>query len=309
MELRQLKYFVTAAQLGNLTKAAAAHYVSQPNITVAIRKLEEEVGTPLLIRHYKRVTLTPAGKRLYEVAQSSLMALDNVVAEIIDSRAKEKGTVTIGIPPMIGSSLLGPLTTYFRNHHPQWELLVVEDGSVGLRQRLLRHELDVAIVIIDSLGPSIDVAPLYQAAHKLCVPCHHPFAQRQHIPFQDLHNEPLIMMRLDSFHRKRIMAECQKAGFTPSIALSSNHIYTNIDSVANGIGLSFILDTVPLQRNDVVLVSTDPPLNVTVGIAWPHGKYISSATKDIITYVKGLYEKNTQATTTTTTKIAKPTKK
>lgn len=98
------------------------------------------------------------------------------------------------------------------------------------------------------------------------------------------------MMRLDSFHRQRIFDECAKAGFVPQIALSSNHIQSNIDSVASGIGLSFLLDKVTLHRDDVVLRSTSPRMKVTVGITWPRNKYLSYASRDIISYLTDLYQ-------------------
>lgn len=186
--------------MGNLTKAAELHYVSQLNITVAIKKLEEELGTKLFTREYKKVTLTPKGKRFYEAILPLLSNLQNIVDEIKDTRDKEE------------------------------------------------------------------------------------------IPFSDLRNEPLIMMRLDSFHRQRIFDECAKAGFAPQIALSSNHIQSNIDSVASGIGLSFLLDKVTLHRDDVVLRSTSPRMKVTVGIAWPRNKYLSYASRDIISYLTDLYQ-------------------
>lgn len=290
MELRQLEYFITAARLGNLTKAAELHYVSQPNITVVIKKLEEELGTKLFTREYKKVTLTPKGKRFYEAILPLLSNLQNIVDEIKDTRDKESGTITLGIPPMIGTFTFAPLITYFRNTHPHWELMVVEDGSIGLRQRLLHKELDLALVIIDKLDDTIDALPLFTAEHKLCVPRNHPLAAKEEIPFSDLRNEPLIMMRLDSFHRQRIFDECAKAGFAPQIALSSNHIQSNIDSVASGIGLSFLLDKVTLHRDDVVLRSTSPRMKVTVGIAWPRNKYLSYASRDIISYLTDLYQ-------------------
>lgn len=72
----------------------------------------------------------------------------------------------------------------------------------------------------------------------------------------------------------------------PKIVLSSNQIETNIDSVAKGVGLSFLLDIAKLNRTDVELISMEPPLTVTIGLVWRKNKYLSYATKDLIHFIK-----------------------
>ena len=105
MELKQLEFFISVAELGNMTKAAQQHYVSQPIITVAIKKLEDELGVELFKREYKKMTLTEKGHQFYTSIKHVLAELENSVAEIKDERHKLSGTVTIGIPPMISAYL------------------------------------------------------------------------------------------------------------------------------------------------------------------------------------------------------------
>ena len=93
-------------------------------------------------------------------------------------------------------------------------------------------------------------------------------------------------MKIDSVHRKNVLAHCEACGFLPKIVLSSNQIKTNIDSVAKGVGLSFLLDIAKLDRNDVQLISMDPPLTVTIGLVFRKNKYLSYAMKDLINFIK-----------------------
>lgn len=286
MELKQLEFFISVAELGNMTKAAQQHYVSQPNITVAIKKLEDELGIELFKREYKKMTLTEKGHIFYNSIKQTLAQLQNAIDEIKDEKHKLSGTVTIGIPPMISAYLFTPLLNHFRQEYPQWELNVLVEGSVGVSERVLAEEADLGIVIIDSISPKLETIPLFKSEHKLCIPSQHPFHAYKQIPFEYLKEESLILMKIDSVHRKKVLAHCEACGFLPKIVLSSNQIETNIDSVAKGVGLSFLLDIAKLNRTDVELISMEPPLTVTIGLVWRKNKYLSYATKDLIHFIK-----------------------
>ncbi|WP_251441468.1 LysR family transcriptional regulator [Veillonella intestinalis] len=286
MELKQLEFFISVAELGNMTKAAQQHYVSQPNITVAIKKLEDELGIELFKREYKKMTLTEKGHIFYNSIKQTLMQLQNAVDEVKDEKHKLSGTVTIGIPPMISAYLFTPLLNHFRQEYPQWELNVLVEGSVGVSERVLAEEADLGIVIIDTISPKLEAIPLFKSEHKLCIPSQHPFHSYKKVPFDYLKEESLILMKIDSVHRQNVLAHCEACGFLPKIVLSSNQIETNIDSVAKGVGLSFLLDIANLNRNDVELISMDPPLTVTIGLVWRKNKYLSYAMKDLINFIK-----------------------
>lgn len=286
MELKQLEFFISVAEFGNMTKAAQHHYVSQPNITVAIKKLEEELGVELFKREYKKMTLTDKGHQFYNSTKQVLAQLQNAVDEIKDERNKRSGTVTIGIPPMISAYLFTPLLNHFRHEYPQWELNILVEGSVGVSDRVLADEADLGIVIIDNISPKLESVPLFKSEHKLCIPKNHPFNKLSQVPFSLLKDESLILMKIDSVHRQNVLSLCESCGFLPKIVLSSNQVETNINSVANGFGLSFLLDIAKLDRNDVQLISMSPPLTVTIGLVWRKNKYLSYAMKDLINFIK-----------------------
>ena len=161
-----------------------------------------------------------------------------------------------------------------------------KEGSVGVSERVLADEADLGIVIIDNISPKLEAMPLFKSEHKLCIPSGHPFHSLAQVPFDKLKEESLILMKIDSVHRKNVLANCEACGFLPKIVLSSNQIKTNIDSVAKGVGLSFLLDIAKLERNDVQLISMDPPLTVTIGLVFRKNKYLSYAMKDLINFIK-----------------------
>ena len=105
MELRQLEYFQTASRLRNITRAARLLKVSQPNITVAIKKLEAELGILLFDRSQKQLTLTPEGAVFLKRIEVALRTIDDAILEVNDYKQLQKGTIKIGIPPMMGAGV------------------------------------------------------------------------------------------------------------------------------------------------------------------------------------------------------------
>ena len=110
MELRQLEYFQMASRLKNITRAAERLRVSQPNITVAIKKLEGELGIQLFDRSQKQLSLTPEGAVFLGRVEVALRNIQDAVLEVNDYKQLQKGTIKIGIPPMIMRNAAGLLS-------------------------------------------------------------------------------------------------------------------------------------------------------------------------------------------------------
>ena len=141
VELRQLEYFQMAARLKNLTRAAERLHVSQPNITVAIKKLESSLGIQLFDRSQKQLSLTPEGSVFLSRVDVALRNVQDALIEIDDYKQLQKGTIRIGIPPMIGSFLFPRIYCDFRRQHPNLAINLFEEGSKKAREKLEDCEL------------------------------------------------------------------------------------------------------------------------------------------------------------------------
>ena len=111
MELRQLEYFQMASKLQNITRAAERLNVSQPNITVAIKKLEAELGIQLFDRSQKQLVLTPEGRVFLNRIELALRNIQDAILEVNDYKSLQRGTIKIGIPSMIGAYLFPKIFT------------------------------------------------------------------------------------------------------------------------------------------------------------------------------------------------------
>ncbi len=118
MELRQLEYFYNVAKLKNVTRAAEKLNVAQPSVTASIKKLENELNTQLFIREHKQMKMTEEGKLFFVKAEDILSRIDDTLAEIKDMTRDRKGTLRIGIPPMIGTYLFPKVFVNFLTSIP-----------------------------------------------------------------------------------------------------------------------------------------------------------------------------------------------
>jgi len=285
MELRQLEYFQMASRLNNLTRAAERLHVSQPNITVAIQKLETELGTSLFDRTQKQLALTPEGQLFLRRVDNALRELKDAVIEINDYKQMQKGRIQLGIPPMIGSYLFPRIFYGFQKLHPKLELSIVEEGSLAIHDKLDLGELDIGIVILANAPSSLNVLPLARHQILACLPPDHPLAKNTAIDIRDLRDEPLILLKEDSYHRRIILSEFDRHQFTPHIRLSSNQLNTIKSLVANGMGISFLLDVMTEKESALVGKPLTQPLYVEIGLAWKKDRYLSLASRAFIEFI------------------------
>lgn len=285
MKLKYLEYFLTVAELGNITHAAQQLFLSQPNLTVAIKKLEEELGVTLFERHNKSVTLTEDGIFLYERMSPLLSQLQMTIEQVKDRGNKKGGILKIGIPPMIGSFMMKPLLTHFSKEHPQWELNIVEEGSVGLQQKLDNKELDLAIIVAHELPSTLLAKPLMTVEYKACVPLSHLLASNNHLTYEELANESLIMMQLDSFHRQYLTKQFEVHHIAPRIVMSSNHIERNLDMTVATNSISFLLTPSPIKRGDIKFLSLEPPITVDIAVVYKKDAYQNKTLQALISYI------------------------
>jgi DNA-binding transcriptional LysR family regulator len=282
MELRQLEYFKKVGQTRNITKAAEEAHVSQPSITVAIQKLEEELGVKLLDRTQKQVSLTVEGKICLQRTDDILARIRDLTAEMNDYRLAHKGAVRIGITPVIGAFFFPPALARFRMMHPGVEVVVTEEGSISLNNKLERGELDLAMMIISKVSPRLETVPVAKGQLLVCFSRSHPLAGKKKIPLSLLRDEPFIMFREDTFMQKMMLEESACAGFSPNVVFSSSQIQTIMGMVEQGVGISFLLDAIVEKYPEIVGRPLLKPLMLEAGLAWDKERYLTKTSRLLI---------------------------
>ena len=195
MELRQLEYFVTVAETGNFTRAAARVHITQSGVSAQIRQLEREVGAPLLDRSGRTVTLTSAGAAALPHARTALAAAAAVRDAVDDVTGLVRGRLVIG---MIAGCRITPFfdaLARFHAAHPGIELTVIEDASDRLTTEVRAGGLDGALIGA-AAGPPDGFAAVTIVSERLValVPPGHPLARRRRPALADVVAHPLVTM-------------------------------------------------------------------------------------------------------------------
>ncbi|MBR0102875.1 MAG: LysR family transcriptional regulator [Selenomonadaceae bacterium] len=286
MELRQLKYFQMASRLKNITRAAQRLKVSQPNITVAIRKLETELEVQLFDRSQKQLTLTPEGSVFLKRIELALRNIDEAVLEVNDYKQLQKGTIKIGIPPMMGAYLFPKVFSVFRHLHPNLDVLLFEEGSLSIREKLESDELDFGIIIVPDSTPNLNVLKMSRNQLMVCVSQRSSLARKEWITPRDIASSDLIMMKEGSYLREVVQSKLSALKITPRTVLESGQIVTIKGLVAHQVGIAFLLDFICEDSHDIKAIPFYEPIFVDIGLAWKKEKYVSKAAQAFIDFCK-----------------------
>lgn len=286
MELRQLEYFLAVSKYQNFTRAAQVLHVSQPSITNAIQKLEGELGVKLFDRSIKKIALTEEGSIFQKRVEKILYDLKEAIFEVRDFNNLNKGSIKLGLPPMIGAYLFPNIFFNFTKAYPNLNLQVFEEGSISTRLSLEKGQLDIGIIILPEVTNNLNVIPIKEEEIVLCVSPQHKLAKKAEVSFAELKNENFILLKKDSFHRQAIIKKCSSHNYKPHIVFSSSQIDTIRGLVSNGVGISFLMNMVAQHHKNLVGIPLKEKITITIGLAWKKDKYLSRSTKVFINFLK-----------------------
>lgn len=195
MELRQLRYFLVAAEELHLGRAAALMHITQPAFSQQIRRLERHLGVRLLEVSSNKVRLTAAGEAFVEEARRTLQHADDAAETARLASRGELGRLSIGYVAPAASRVLPTLLTDLRERHPGITPMLHQLWTAEALEGLRRHRLNVAFVFGAVTDPAFASIVLLQEPFVAVLPDVHPLASRSRLRFDDLVTEPLVLFR------------------------------------------------------------------------------------------------------------------
>jgi LysR family nitrogen assimilation transcriptional regulator len=168
MELRSLRYFIAVLEAGSLSRAAGALYVAQPALTAQIKKLEVELGTRLFERSHVGVTPTAAGLQLYQDARKLLSDAQAMRERLQRAPDGLEGSVTVAVPFLLASLLLGPVLARLKREHPRIRVFVIDDLSLMVRKAMVERRADIGLLVDTQYVDGLDVKPFAREAMFIC---------------------------------------------------------------------------------------------------------------------------------------------
>jgi DNA-binding transcriptional LysR family regulator len=287
MELHQLVYLVTVADEGSFTRAAARLHVSQPAVSAQIRKLEHELGEPLLDRAPPGVTPTDVGSAVLEEARAAMAAIGRIHETVSAHRGLLQGRVNVGV---IGSGLppeLPDLLASFARAHPGVEVSLTEGRGAERLDALLDGRSDLAIVgIVGDPPPGIATQPLRDEPVVAAVGPDDPLAARARVHLRELAGRPLIALPHGTGLRAGLDAALVAAGIAPRIAYEAGTPAMLGELAVRGLGVALVPASVVPFVDGLVAIALEPALRGRVDLAWPSARPVGPAGRALIAHVR-----------------------
>jgi len=286
MELRDINSFIEVANHKSFTKAAAHSYLTQPSLSKAIKKLEEELHVELFDRSTRHLRLTDAGQIVYQQGQKALAALselDVLLEELMDVMA---GTIKIGIPPLIGTLFFPDIARRFNQKYPKVSLELTELGAKLLGQLVEDGQVDLGIIVMPANEKKFNIHPFIQDEFVLYLHEDHPLAHKQSISLSELRDERFILFSKDFTLHDYVIQACEEHGFTPTISYQSSQWDLIVGLVSSKLGITLLprliydkqtnsnVKIIPLEENSTLLWK--------LGIITKKGAYHSFALKELL---------------------------
>jgi LysR family hydrogen peroxide-inducible transcriptional activator len=240
LTFNELRYVVAVAQERSFGRAAAKCFVSQPALSVAIQKLEDELGAPLFERSKNEVTVTPIGERIVEQAQKVLEEAARIREIAIGGRDQLVGTLRLGIIHTVAPYLLPDLIPELHEVAPQMPLDIEENLTENLETGLRTGRLDAAIVALPFRVPGVATEFLYEEPFQIVVPQGHKWAKRKAVAPDELSQEHAILLNVGHCFRDQVLDACPELNQSDAHVTRTNSLETVRNMVASGLGVSVL---------------------------------------------------------------------
>lgn len=257
MDLERIRYFIKVVETGSLSKAAIALNMTQPPLSIAIRKLEDELGVELFSRSGKRMTLTETGHLLYKRGKELMMSSLEIKKELAEYDAGRHGIVTIGCSTIANITIIPEVVKRLNERGINITIRVLEGNTAFILEQLRLHKMDIGLVrnIFDKKDfhtTALLSEPLYVA-----LPPDHPLAENDTVELKQLEGENFLMPHTTLGYgiSDFILEGCDAAGFSPNVIYWGTETFPMLNMVHENLGIAF---APALFRN--IKYFTMPPL-------------------------------------------------
>ncbi|WP_393948810.1 LysR family transcriptional regulator [Kluyvera intermedia] len=277
MDIRTLRYFVEVVRQQSFTRAAEKLFVTQPTISKMLKNLEDELNCTLLIRDGRKLLMTDTGQVVFERGLAILDEFRQLEAELSDINHLNKGVLRLGIPPMVGMLMAGPISL-FRQRYPGVELKISEFGGLTVQQAVMNGELDLAMTAL----PVEDEEALTTRllfSHPLCVlvPRSGEWLEQTSVSPEQLAAHPLLIYNEDFALSRQLMQLFTHHDVKPRIAVRSGQWDFLAAMVQAGVGVAILPEPICRRLDEKTLrwLPLESELRWQLGMIWREGVYLS----------------------------------
>lgn len=292
MQLHQLKYFVSVAKTGSITKAAEACFISQPSLSQQLKKLEGIVGKRLFSRIKGKLVLTKPGQILYEHACKILRSVDDAKVEMKEVDQNSGGLIRVGILPTLAPFILPKILESLSQKYPQANVIIREEVSEMLINAASCGELDILIEVLPFDQSNLTIESLFFDTFYLAVHQNSPLAKLKEVHVNQLEGMPFILLEDIHCLTKQIEHFCFNENFIPKAVFQASQIDTIKLLIESQYGIS-ILPSISMKHKDeqnicyIKLIGNDKQIpGREVVLAISNDRYLSPAASFLIKTIK-----------------------
>jgi LysR family hydrogen peroxide-inducible transcriptional activator len=291
MTLNELRFVVALAKARNFRKAAEVCFVSQPALSLAVKKLEDELGVLLFERNRNDVTMTVIGELVVEQATRAIEEANRVKEIARQGNNQLVGALKLGVIYSIGPYLLPEIIPYLRQSAPEMPLIVEENLTINLETQLRNGVIDVAIIALPFDIPGIKTLPLYEEEFVVVVPITHDWAKRDSINPEELADEKILLLNSGHCFSNQVMQACPRLSRNGEI-LQGNSLDTIRNMVASNLGLTVLPASATIERYQNPLIKvvpfTKPAPKRQIALAWRKSYGREKAVEEIAKSIRQL---------------------
>lgn len=280
MDLKELTYFITTVQEGNISRAALKLNISQPPLSTKLKELESELGVTLFERGSRKIELTPAGHMFYARAASILELTDIAVKELEAYRAGKAGTLRIGIISSISGTLINEWLTNFHQLYPDIHFNIFEGNTYEQLTKLRNNLIEVAIVRTPFSAHDLECTVLREEkVYAVGLPKYFKGLDTPSVSFAEICTNPLILYRR---WEKVIDTLCQDANLVPNIFCMNDDARTTASMANFGLGIGIIPESSLALLTSVNIITkpiSNPSLTSNICLLRNPNSYLSSVVK------------------------------
>lgn len=270
--LRQLRYFVATAELGQISQAAVDLSISQSAVTTAIKELEQIVGVSLFIRTPHGMDLTAAGRQFLSHAYDILKKVDEATHLNFVSSEVE-GTLSVAATYTVIGYFLPMHIERLRRLFPKLNIQLFEQNRESIEEGLLANRYDISVLLTSNiLNPQLVTETVVGSARRLWVPAQHPLLQRDEVGLREVAEEPYIMLTVDEAAHSSLKY-WSMSSYQPRVMLRTTSVEAVRSMVANGLGVAILSDMVHRpwslegRRIETINLKDHVPA-MDIGLAW-----------------------------------------
>ena len=295
ISLKQIRYFIAAAEAGQITEAASHQNISQSAITTAIKSLEEMLDARLFERHSHGITLTYEGKQFLHRARNVLTAVEEAIRFPKEAHRNIAGKMRLACTYTVSGYYIPEYVTRFIRNFPNVELELFEAPRGVIEEGLISGHYDMAVMLTSNLLNQEDIAyeTLMKSPRKLWVSSDHKLVQQPTVTLKDIAEEPYVMLTVDEASNTA-QKYWNKTPFRPNTIFRTSSVEAVRGLVANGVGVTILSDMVYRpwslegHRIEAREISEKIP-TMDIGLAWKQEKEFSSvevAFREFMTQMK-----------------------